>query len=288
MTGIGREYDVMTAVQIDSRKAAPAPAHGWHDDMRVSVGGDVDEAEALARAEAILRREGVVVLDDLVDPALLEQCRHEIGARYPDYDQRDHDLHLGAYPGRYTVPVVIDGTLADRAIFAPRAIMRISAKLLGTEHILESLGLLVSLPGAPDQQGHFDGLLFREMQLDRVLPPFAISVSMPLVRLDDTTGSTAFWRRSHHQGDRGGPPDFAPIVPVGSAVLWDFRTFHGGLANRSERPRPIIFSVHGRPWWQEPRSVEATRYKKLQLARAVRDGLSDRLRALTIRADMVD
>ncbi|THD37814.1 MAG: hypothetical protein E7773_02215 [Sphingomonas sp.] len=257
-------------------------------DLRVSFAEGRDHAAAVERATAILRREGVVVLDDLVDPALLEACRQEIVARYPDYDQRDVERDLGSFPGRYTMPLVIDGLLAKRAIFAPRAIREIGRNLLSAENILESLGLLVSLPGSPDQGQHFDGLLFTEGKLDRVLPPVALSISMPLVPLDEANGTTAFWRRSHRENFAGGPPDFAPAMPVGSVVMWDFRTIHSGRGNRSDAPRPILFSVHSRDWWQEPKRAKAVRYKKLQVARAVYDGFGPPMRDFICRADIID
>ena len=272
----------MVSEASEVRITADAP------DMRVSFAGGGDRTEAVERATAILRREGVVVLDDLVDPALLDACRHEIMARYPDYDQRDVERDLGSFPGRYTMPLVIDGILAKRAIFAPPAIRDIGARVLGPEAILESLGLLVSLPGAPDQGVHFDGLLFGEGQLDRVLPAVALSISMPLVRLDAESGTTAFWRRSHREAFRDGPPDFAPAVPVGSVVVWDFRTIHSGRANRGTQPRPILFSVHSREWWQEPKRAKAVRYRKLQLARSVYREFGTPMRDFTVRADIID
>ena len=255
--------------------------------MRVSFADGVVVADAVAQAADILRREGVVVLDNLVDPRSLEACRHEIVANYPLYAQPDADLYLGSFVGRHTMPLVIDGLLSKRSIFAPRPIRDIGTALLGPHTILESLGLLVSIPGAPDQGLHFDGLLYGETQLDRVLPPFAISIAIPLVQLDEVNGTTAFWRRSHREAFRQGPPDFVPFMPVGSAVIWDFRTIHSGRANLGEAPRPILFSVHSRDWWQEPKT-KARAYRKLQIARAVYDGFGARMRAFTTRADIVE
>lgn len=255
-------------------------------ELRVSFAGD--HIEAVAQAIAILRREGVVVLDDLLDPALLEACRQELVARYPDYATPDAKRFLGTYPGRHTAPLVIDGLLANRAIFAPPAVVAIGDELLGEEKILESLGLLVSIPGAPDQQRHFDGLLYGETQLDRLLPPVALSVSMPLVRLDEVSGTTAFWRRSHREPVRTGPPDFALVVPVGSVIVWDFRTHHSGRGNQGDAPRPIIFSVHSRNWWQEPDAVKSSHYKKLQVARGVHDAFDKWMRTYTVRAEIVE
>ena len=275
-------YSAKAISPHDVRLTAPAP------ELRVSFAAGCDAASAVEQASAILRREGVVVLDDLVDPALLEQCRRELIARYPDYDKPDAEHYLGTYPGRHTAPLVIDQTLAERAVFAPRPIMAIGQHVLGEEKILESLGLLVSLPGAPDQGRHHDGLLYRETQLDRVLPPFAVSIALPLVQLDEVTGTTAFWRRSHRTAAQDGPPDFAPLVPLGSAIVWDFRTHHSGRANRSDSARPVLFSVHSRDWWQEPARAKSFAYRKLQIARSVHEKLSRRMRDFTVRADVID
>jgi hypothetical protein len=257
-------------------------------ELRVSFADGIDRATALDAAITILRREGVVVLDNLVDPALLEACRQELIARDPAYATTDRTRNLGPYPLRHTTPLVINGLLAKKKIFAPRPILQISEQLLSSDMVIESLGLLVSLPDAPNQGRHFDGLLYREGEFDRLLPPFALSISLPLVRLDEVSGTTAFWRRSHRSGKADGAPDFAPVVPVGSAIVWDFRTIHSGRANHSGEPRPIIFSVHSRDWWMEPKTVTASRYRKLQVARNVYEAFGERMKLLTSRADIID
>lgn len=257
-------------------------------DTRVSFAEGVDRDAAIEAAEAILRREGVVVLDDLVDPALLARCKAEIEGAYPDYARPDRERNYGPHPGRHTAPVQIEDTLADRAIFLPRTIEKIAAKMLGASFLMDSLGLLVSLPGAGDQPGHPDGTLFPEARIEHMLPTFALAFSMPLVPMDEISGTTAFWRRSHRAVDVTGEHDFAPIVQPGSAILWDFRTRHRGLANRGERPRPVIYSVFSRYWWVEIHPPEATRYEKFLLARNVYDGLPPRLQRRVGRAKLVD
>lgn len=274
----------MKGVDLDPgpRLTADAP------EMRVSFAPGVDRAEAVQRAIAILRREGVVVLDQLVDPALLERCRKEIDAQASGWDQPDRARHIGSYPGRHTATLVIDGALADPEVFASPAVDEIGKAILGPDKVLESFGLLVSIPGAPDQGRHFDGLLFEETNLDPLLPAVALSVAMPLVRLDEVSGSTAFWRRSHRQPYPGGPPDFVPEVPVGSVLVWDFRLIHSGRANLSQASRPVLFSVHCRDWWMEPKREWAFAYRKLQIARGVHAQFDKPMRDLTVRADLID
>ena len=91
------------------------------------------------------------------------------------------------------------------------------------------------------------------MALDGILPAFALAFSMPLVRMDEVSGRTAFWRGSHRKAEATGDHDWAPTVEPGSAIVRDFRTKHGGLANTGEAPRPVIFTVLSREWWVEMR-----------------------------------
>jgi len=257
-------------------------------DERVSFAPGVDRAAAVEQALTVLRREGVVVLDDLVDPELLARAKAEIEAAYPDYAKVDRERNYGSYAGRHTMPMCVENSLADRNIFLPETIEAIATAMLGKGHLMDSLGLLVSVPGADDQAGHPDGTLFPEARLEHMLPAFALAFSMPLVPMDEISGTTAFLRRSHRAVEVKGDHDFAPIVQPGSAILWDFRTRHRGLANRGERPRPVIYSVFSRHWWVEVHPPEATRYEKFLLARDVYDALPPRLQRRVSRAKLVD
>jgi len=257
-------------------------------ELNVSFAAGVDLDAATAQAEAILRREGVVVLDHLVDPALLAQCKSEIEIAYPDYALVDRQRNYGSFPGRHTMPLCIENSLADRSIFFPPVIDAIAVNMLGKGYLMESLGLLVSLPGATDQTAHPDATLFPEVGIAHILPTFALALSIPLVPMDEVSGTTAFWRRSHRIQAMEEQYDFAPIVQPGSAILWDFRTFHCGLANRGEAPRPVIYSVFSRYWWVEIHPPQATGYHKFLIARDVYDALPPRLQRRSSRARLVD
>jgi len=267
---------VLAVAAIDT---APVP--------RVSCAGD--RAAAVERATAILRREGVVVLDDAIDPRLLAQCRAEIERDY----SADHLNGVGAFgldvdARRFSVALRIAGALADPAVLADPALVEIGRSLLGDDLVMDSFGLLLSLPGAPDQRTHYDALLFPETTLDRLLPVTTIAVAVPLVTLDEMTGSTAFWRGSHRRPSVDGAPDFAPTVPVGSVLLWDYRIFHHGLANRSDAVRPVLFSALSRPWWHEAPATDTGGYAKLSVARSAHEAMPSSTRRLLRRAAIVD
>jgi hypothetical protein len=259
-------------------------------ESRVSFADDSDRAASTAEALRILRRDGVVVLDDLIDLQLIERCRGELEAAYPDMARPNRELNYGPYEGRHCTPVVVDQTLADPALLLPQPVSSIARTLLEEPYKVDSVGLLVAAPGAPDQIAHHDGWLFPREGLDRLLPPFALAFSVPLVPMDETSGRTAFWLRSHRSASPTpeGPFDFAPTVNPGSAILWDFRVLHCGMANRGERPRPVIFTVLSREWWVEVQPPEATLYRKLRLSREVHSGFRPRWKARFSRAELVD
>ena len=264
--------------------ANPVALSSVADAGRVSLAPGVDRKSAVTQVESLIRRDGVAVLDDLVDPALIARVLAEITRDYPDYAVTDPTRNFGYFAGRHTTPLRIAGALGDPALFLPPAIMGIGKHLLGKAWLLDTLGLLVSLPGAEDQDRHPDALLFPDSAIDRLLPPFALALAIPLVAMDEVTGTTAFWRGSHRQGDANGEHDFTPMVQPGSALLWDFRVHHRGLANRSGDPRPVLFAILCREWWHEfvPRTMH--RYAKLTLSPEVHAGLSPAMQHVATRA----
>lgn len=260
------------------------------DPNRVSFAPGTDRNAALAQAAAILRRDGVVVLDHLIDPARLARCHDEIAARYPDMAQTDRTHNYGPYEKRHCMPMVVEGGLADPDILLPKPISRLAAEFLEPDYKVDSVGLLVAAPGAPDQVAHRDAWLFPRQGVDHLLPPYAIAMATPLVTMDETSGRTAFWRRSHRVfGDAPETsPDYVPVVEPGSVLLWDFRVYHGGRANRGPAPRPVIFTVLSRRWWVEIDPPEARNYRKLQVARSVFDTFKPRWQARFSRAAIVE
>ncbi len=257
---------------------------------RVSFASGTDLATQVAEAVDVLQREGLVVLDDLTDPALLAQAWDEIAIAYPEHATENRAANYGPYEGRHTMPMVIEGTLADKQVLLPKPVAQIARELLDPEFKVDSVGLLVAFPGAPDQARHADAWLFPGTPLDRLLPPFALAFAQPLVPMDETTGRTAFWRGTHRTGtnEPKGEWDYAPEVKPGSAILWDFRVWHAGLANHSAEARPVIFTVLAREWWIEIEPPAAVHYRKLKIARHVLEAFKPKWRQRFRRALVVD
>ena len=129
------------------------------DDRRVNLGAAKESnGEALTEALAILRRDGVVVLDDVVDPSLIARCKAEVEADYPDVGTVNRQVHYGPYEGRHTATIVLEKTRAQRSVLLPKPIEAIAERVLGQLFMMDTYGLLVSVPGAPDQKSHADSV----------------------------------------------------------------------------------------------------------------------------------
>lgn len=248
--------------------------------------------ESIAAA-ATFKRDGVVKLDDVIDPTLLTECRAQIERDFPDFEAHAGSGSYGLEARRFSIPLPVTGALTDPQVFANPTILKLLKTLLGGGYEMDSFGLLVSLPGAPAQRAHHDALLYPESTLDTLLPPTTVAVSIPLVTMDGVNGTTAFWRRSHRdraraEGASAEAPDYAPVVPLGSALLWDYRLVHSGCANNSDSPRPVLFAVFCRRWWHEFIPADDEGYERLVIARDALDRVEEKHRKRLVRAKVID
>ena len=115
--------------------------------------------------------------------------------------------------------------------------------------------VVYSDPGSEDQEWHSDGP-------HQGKDCYAICVFLPLIDLDKKVGFTQFYPRSHTRSMLGmGGAALATgsavnaIVNRGDAVLYDYRTMHRGIGNKSEGTRrPILQLLYHRPDYKEARN----------------------------------
>ena len=126
------------------------------------------------------------------------------------------------------------------------------------------------------QLWHMDGGHLYEGDGALSLPAHALTMFIPLVDVDEENGPTEFLVGSHrrrivHPDDQcggaggdggdgvggggvdgsGGGRRVPILAPAGSAIIFDYRTWHRGLPNRSARDRPVIYLVAARPWFAD-------------------------------------
>lgn len=230
---------------------------------------------ALRRAVRAMARDGTVVLDGLFPRPLLRRLRAEVLRRHESGELRERGL-VRDIGGRYAAVVPFAGPFLDPRLYASPALLKLMDALLGTQYCIGSLETVISLPGSSEQHQHVDG----PIRFDRAvggrkrayrgdlsdLPPFAITLCVPLCDVDEENGPTAIWLGSHRAALRARPPggrEVARDYPLalmtgrlGRAFLFDFRVFHGGMPNWSREPRPLLMLVFTRTWYRDPNLAE--------------------------------
>jgi hypothetical protein len=249
-------------------------------------------AARAAEALQVLRRDGVVVLDGLWPPARLEQLRQALARRHPEYFELRKGWPYDGYEVgklRFTCPLVFAPPFDCADVLLHPALSELFIGALGESYVFEAMGVICALPGATLQHIHNDGgQLFPETGVDSVLPPVALTFSVPLLPQDALSGMTAFWPGSHRSGDRvDEDASVAPEVPLGSCVLWDFRIYHRGLPNLGPQARPLLYVTVCRSFWIDDRNFRPDRGVKLLASGAAVERLEDATRKRFVRARLV-
>lgn len=211
---------------------------------------------------------------------LLENCFerdrvHALGSAFErDYASRRRDevertcLKVGEE--RFMFSIRLEPPFADPALYANPHVLPIVRELLGEDCVVQSLGAVCAYPGSPQQHVHRDHPhLFPEAGgLNALLPPYALHVVVPLIDLDESTGTTALWEGSHRIRSRREENLRSPqqldqlegaVLPwpkAGDCYLMDFRLRHAGTANVSNRPRTIVYVVYSRRWFHDRKNYD--------------------------------
>jgi len=202
-------------------------------------------------AEAF-RRDGWLLLEDVVDTGLIEQLHASYTDRHGSSARLRESLRVGHQ--RYMITVRLKPPFTDSRLYANPVLLGVLTDLLGAERVLSSFSAVVSYPGAEDQHVHQDGGgLFGDPAREGSLPPYAVTAIVPLVEMNSETGTTRVWPGSQRPTDDepGSIEPVDPLVRRGSVLLMDYRLQHGGLANRSAGLRPILSLVFTRPWFRD-------------------------------------
>lgn len=244
--------------------------------------------QSLDNAAEQLWREGVCALADVVAPAVLARCLAELEAHHPRLFKPDMTAEkLFVSNGRFYTAVEIGDGLAVPEVLLPAAVETVLTAALGPDFVFDSWGVINALPGAAEQHWHRDGgILFPGHPLETMLPATAVTLAIPLVEMNDETGTTGFALRTHRASDHPEYPDYEPRVPVGSALLWDYRVFHKGMANRSTIARPLIYATLCRDWWSDTQNHEDQ--ARLLFDRAAHGKLGPVLQKRFARAQMAN
>lgn len=220
--------------------------------------------EQAKEAAVLFNVHGALKINQAFSKTLVRSLQREFVGKYlgvSDKQLARHSLQVGNH--RYLVPVHIADAFNDPRLYAAPRVLPVLEKLLGRNCVLHAFGAIVALPGADMQHFHIDHpQLFSESDgLETFLPPYAIHMSIPLIDLDEATGTTALWEGSHRKPFHG-PLEAEhadtllkdacfPYTKTGDCVLMDFRLWHRGTANQSNKARSFLYMVYSRSWFHD-------------------------------------
>ncbi|MDE1976765.1 MAG: phytanoyl-CoA dioxygenase family protein [Elusimicrobia bacterium] len=225
----------------------------------------------LSRVQSAMGKDGAVALTRLFPPALLSALRAEVLRRHRSGELRRRGL-VRDIAGRCTAVLPFSGPFLDERLYAQPGLLAVLGALLGADFRIGSLEAVIALPGAYEQHLHADGPLRFDRVLGRRakgfagdlsrLPPYAVTLCVPLCDLTEDNGPTALYPGSHRAALRARVPNEASLKrrfkaqamtgPLGDCFLFDYRLFHCGLPNFSREPRPILMLVFTRAWFRDP------------------------------------
>ena len=228
------------------------------------IDSHVLEPATVARANRLFRTHGALWIENVFSREFVQTLALAYAAKYTSLPTAElRKKHAVVGDQRFMVTVTIESPFNSAELYANPVLLPILNSLLGDQCAISSFGSVVTFPGAEAQPIHFDHPPLFEKEEDCVgLPAYAITVVVPLVDIRPETGSTAIWEGSQaFSGARErlheliNEPTWEgsvhPLPKMGDVYLMDYRVIHGGMANRSDRPRPILYLVYGRRWFRD-------------------------------------
>jgi ectoine hydroxylase-related dioxygenase (phytanoyl-CoA dioxygenase family) len=232
-----------------------------------------DEVRANARD---FYNDGFVVIKNAFSPEYIQELYDHFVETYAAYfeDKVFADAsHVG--DKRTMLTVDIKGPFNIPDFYANERIMAVITSLLGDEIVLGGVGAVTSLPGAEIQHLHRDhrGLFGEDNPATPYLPPYAITVIVPLVPITAANGATRMYAGSQRvpRAIAEAKPTVDPYTELGDCIFMDYRMLHRGLANNSGSLRPILYITYYREWFRDyqnytkhnPLSISMDEYAKM-------------------------
>ncbi len=222
------------------------------------------DRSAANRAVDLFRQNGTLFLENAFPKKLIHKVAAAFAKQYQtlsNKELRKRDAVVG--DRRYMITIDIKKPFNKSRLYANPLLMPILESLLSTHLRIASFGAVVAWPGAEAQPIHLDHPpLFDLHETRETLPPYAVTLVVPLVAQTEEMGPTAIWPGTHCGVDRlqrvqklMERPDYSdaekPTTQLGDAYMMDYRVIHGGLPNNSETIRPILYLVYSRPWFRD-------------------------------------
>ena len=209
------------------------------------------DTASVEQAARLFSQHGALFIKNVFQKDLIQKLRDAFLQEYanrPDDEIRKTCLEVG--DKRFMFTIAIRSPFNDPDLYASPLLLPILRTLVGSECILQSVGIVCAYPGSEMQHLHADHPpLFEEaVGLSAFFPPYALHVVVPLVDLNEECGTTALWEGSHRIKSPGDEKRCSaqatdtlqgasfPWPKMGDCYLMDYRLRHRGTPNRSNRP----------------------------------------------------
>ena len=200
------------------------------------------------------RRDGALFLRDVFDKTTLEAAHHYIERRKETtLRQIEEGKSLRVGDKRYMVSFDVEGAMGAPDLVANTTLVPILRNLLGDDMILGSMSVVISQSGAKAQGWHRDTHPLFPENKHLPLPPFCITLMVPLIPFNRATGTTEIVTGTHvnRHNDEEMAADLVPYTRLGDCYLSDMHVLHRGQANRSAHDRPLLCAIYQRRWYRD-------------------------------------
>lgn len=213
-----------------------------------------------AKAADLLADRGVVLIEDLIHPDLVAQLREALPERVRDWHSSELGKPNNVGDKRFTVPIRLQKPFDNPNVYANPVLLDALTRVMGEKPVLHAFGSVTTYEGARMQHVHREHpLLFHTDAGNANVPCYATTILIPLIDLDEEAGGTQLWEGTHttarDQNWEGDPHIF--YTRAGSALVFDYRTYHGGMPCRASHGRPLLYFTYTMPWFHDTLAFES-------------------------------
>ncbi len=242
--------DKFAPQEEDEAEADAAAVDVAYPHLRVGF----SDPDVISKSRVILEDKGAVLIDQIISPELVEELREDFQQQVRNWQTSGLGKPNNVGDKRFTVPIRIRAPFDDPAIYANPALTGLLRNMFGQKPALHAFGGVVTHEGARMQHVHREHpMLFNSDAANAAAPLYAVNVLVPLVDLDEESGGTQFWEGTHKYPEDKEWEGESEVVytPAGSALVLDYRTYHGGMPCRATHGRPVLFYTYCMPWFTD-------------------------------------